>query len=105
MNRAARLIATTALAFLLVPTLFADDTTKPKAKAKEKNAASSNTPAASSPPALTKTADFDLHAKIGDEKWQFDGLDEFLSYYSKDDVSYAYLNARWREPSIRLTLF
>ena len=44
MNRAARLIATTALAFLLVPTLFADDTTKPKAKAKDEAAASSSLP-------------------------------------------------------------
>src|SRR5580692_2779706 len=44
MNRAARLIATTSLAFLLVPTLFADDTTKPKAKAKDQAAASSSAP-------------------------------------------------------------
>src|SRR5271155_3141573 len=44
MNRAARLISTTAIAFLLVPTLFADDTTKPKARAKDETAASCNAP-------------------------------------------------------------
>jgi outer membrane protein OmpA-like peptidoglycan-associated protein/opacity protein-like surface antigen len=35
MNRVARLISTAALAFLMVPALFADDTTKPKVKAKD----------------------------------------------------------------------
>src|SRR5580704_10178570 len=54
MNRAARLIATTAIALLMVPTLFADDTTKPKAKTKDEAAASSN--AAGAPDALA-TAD------------------------------------------------
>src|SRR5580658_6063561 len=47
MNRAARLIATTAIALLLVPTLFADDATKPKAKRKDEAATSSNAPSAS----------------------------------------------------------
>src|SRR5271156_4440238 len=53
MNRAARLISTTAIALLLVPTLFADDTTKPKAKAKDEAAASSG---ASSLPGTPGTA-------------------------------------------------
>jgi outer membrane protein OmpA-like peptidoglycan-associated protein/opacity protein-like surface antigen len=47
MNRAARLIATTGIAFLLVPTLFADDTTKPKAKGKDEAATSGNAPSTS----------------------------------------------------------
>jgi outer membrane protein OmpA-like peptidoglycan-associated protein len=42
MNRAARLIATVATAFLLVPALLADDTTKPKAKGNDDAAASSS---------------------------------------------------------------
>jgi outer membrane protein OmpA-like peptidoglycan-associated protein/opacity protein-like surface antigen len=44
MNRAARLIATTAIALLMVPALFADDTTKRKAKAKDEAAASNSAP-------------------------------------------------------------
>src|SRR5277367_3676921 len=52
MNRAARLIATTAIAILMVPSLFADDATKPKAKAKDEAAASSS--AAGTPDALAK---------------------------------------------------
>jgi outer membrane protein OmpA-like peptidoglycan-associated protein/opacity protein-like surface antigen len=50
MNRAARSLATTAIAFLLVPTLFADDTTKPKAKAKDEAAPSSSAPSVDSTP-------------------------------------------------------
>jgi outer membrane protein OmpA-like peptidoglycan-associated protein/opacity protein-like surface antigen len=44
MNRVARLISTAAITFLLVPTLCADDTTKPKAKGKDDAAASSSAP-------------------------------------------------------------
>jgi len=39
------MIATIAMAFLLVPALFADDTTKPKARAKDEAASSSSVPA------------------------------------------------------------
>ena len=60
MNRAARIIATMAMAFLLAPTLFADDTTKPKAKAKDEAAASSAVPstaeASSSPSSASSVA-------------------------------------------------
>jgi len=42
MNRAARFISTAAIAFLLVPALRADDTTKPKAKVNDDAAASSS---------------------------------------------------------------
>jgi outer membrane protein OmpA-like peptidoglycan-associated protein/opacity protein-like surface antigen len=52
MNRAARLIATTVIALLMVPTLFADDTTKPKAKTRDEAAVSSS--AAGAPDALAK---------------------------------------------------
>ena len=44
MNRAAQLISTAAIALLLVPTLLADDTTKPKAKGEDQAATSSTLP-------------------------------------------------------------
>jgi outer membrane protein OmpA-like peptidoglycan-associated protein/opacity protein-like surface antigen len=50
------MIATSAMAYLLVPTLFADHTTKPKAKAKDEAAASSSLPATTEAPSVPPSA-------------------------------------------------